>query len=137
MGFDPDGYVDVITSGEMTFEGLKARAAAPYSEIKGTRCAGVGVWMHWGGSGFRLIPCLFLWCMYVHTGCWSLGRAMTIGTTWGRWAAPSATVRGFPPPWVWGGMGGGERGGFECVYIHTCFVHGRVIPSFPFTFFLP
>jgi len=38
MGFDPEAYVDVITSGEMTFEGLQARTAPPYSDVKGTRC---------------------------------------------------------------------------------------------------
>lgn len=37
MGFDPDGYVNCITSGEMTFEGLRDRSAAPYNEIVGKR----------------------------------------------------------------------------------------------------
>lgn len=45
MGFEPDVYVDCITSGEMVFEGLRDRRAAPYSEIKGTRCVGRTKWM--------------------------------------------------------------------------------------------
>lgn len=46
MGFDPDAYVDVLTSGELVFEGMQHRAAKPYSEIEGSRWVG---W--WVGEG--------------------------------------------------------------------------------------
>lgn len=46
MGFDPDAYVDVMTSGELVFEGMQDRVAKPYSEIEGRRWVGesVGGW---------------------------------------------------------------------------------------------
>lgn len=58
MGFEPDVYVDCITSGEMVFEGLRDRTAAPYSEIKGTRCVGGTKWKWMDG----------VWCMVVVVG---------------------------------------------------------------------
>lgn len=57
MGFDPDGYVDVLTSGELVFEGMQApRASPPYSEIKGSRSVScIQIMIERGALGFKLL----------------------------------------------------------------------------------